>query len=359
MAMNDYFCVLPFFGYEFLIEDGGTHCCLLPRNYNIDELRGSILNRERSKFCSACWNLEDAGLLSDRKLKNSALDFYWDKDIRFIEEQVREGKYSTIMVKSMTSNICNSTCVTCNTGASSAWGALKKKSGTIPIIKNYLQTQEIVDQKLDYSNLVTLNFVGGEPLYEKLNFYIIEKLIEHGNLNCFIQITTNGSVALTSYQKDLMSKFKNINFNVSIDGTDKVFEYMRYPLNWNLLLSNLDFFRTITDNVSASYTTSNLNVLYHEDTVKWLEKQNLPYHYNPVITPSYFRPAALPEKVKKDILAKFGKTKDLLFFIGDKHTQKDDEDFEKMLTEIKFQDNLKKIKINDYLPEFCELINFL
>ncbi len=82
--MNDYFCVLPFYGYEFYPNGGGTHCCLLPKNYNIESIRKDILSGHRSDACSACWRLEDAGLLSDRKLKNSALDYYWDRDIRYI-----------------------------------------------------------------------------------------------------------------------------------------------------------------------------------------------------------------------------------------------------------------------------------
>lgn len=353
--MNDYFCVLPFFGYEFSAF-GGTHCCLLPKKYDINQIRNDILNKKRSEFCSACWKLEDAGLISDRKLKNSALDFYWDKDIRYIEEEAINGNFKPLMIKSVTSNTCNSTCVTCGPGPSSAWQALENKSKTIPIYNIQSQSKEELDRKLNYSELISLNFIGGEPLYEKLNFYVLEKLLEHDNANCFIQFTTNGSTSLTQYRKDVLSKFKNININVSIDGIGPVFEYLRYPLKWDDLLDNLKFFRSITENISASYTTSNLNVLYHHDILNWFNKEKINHHYNPVINPSHFRPAALPNKTKHQLFEKFGRTKDLEFFIGSQHTDKDDEDFEYMLKEIKRQDALKQISIKDYLPEFCELI---
>jgi organic radical activating enzyme len=351
--MNDYFCVLPFFGYEFN-SHGGTHCCLLPKDYDIESIRNDILAGRRSNACSACWRLEDNGLISDRQLKNSALDYYWDRDIRFIEEDVRAGKFSPILVKNITSNTCNATCVSCGSGSSSAWAALEKKIDIVPH-KSTSMTKEQIDQNLNFKELVGLNFIGGEPLYEKLNFYILEKLLEHGNTNCFIAVTTNGSVKLSPENKLLLQNFKNINFNVSIDGVGPVFEYLRYPLKWENLLENLEFFRTITDNISASYTTSNLNVLYHHETVAWFEQQKLPYHFNPIINPSYLRPAALPKQIKEHIFKRYGRTKDLDFYLG-QHTDQDDKDFAKMLEVLVVQDRIKNISGRDYLPEFFNLI---
>ena len=154
--MNNYFCVLPFFGYEFG-SGKGTHCCLLPQNYNINDIRSDILAQKRSPFCSACWKLEDAGLISDRKLKNSALDFYWDRDIRYIEEDVKNGKYTTLMIKSITSNTCNSTCITCNSSASSAWATLDKKLNIIPAPSTSI-TKEKIDNDLNLKDLIMINF---------------------------------------------------------------------------------------------------------------------------------------------------------------------------------------------------------
>jgi organic radical activating enzyme len=353
--MNDYFCVLPFYGYEYSTT-GGTHCCLLPKDYNIDSIRKDILEKNRSSFCNACWKLEDAGLISDRKLKNSALDFYWDRDIRFIEDEVRQGKYSTIMVKNITSNTCNSTCVTCNSSSSSAWAPLEKKMGVIPIGTKSM-TKEMIDSNLNFKELITLNFVGGEPLYEKLNFYILEQLLEAGNTNCFISVTTNGSVDLNSTNKDLLKKFKNVNFSVSIDGIGSEFEYLRFPLKWNDLLNNLEFFRTITNNVNVSSTTSNMNMLTFHKTQNWFKEQGLKYHYNPVISPVYFRPGALPQKIKEQIVATKSYTKEECdFFFGQPHTSKDDLDFLDCIKVIKEQDRVKGICIKDYMPEFYQLI---
>jgi sulfatase maturation enzyme AslB (radical SAM superfamily) len=355
--MNNYFCVLPFFGYEFHPDGTGTHCCLLPKNYDINQIRQQMLDQQRPTACSACWQLEDQGLVSDRTLKNSTLDFYWDRDIRFIEDDARAGKYKPIMIKNVTSNTCNSTCITCSSGASSAWAALDRKMQIIPAPTQSM-TQSDIDSNIDYANIVTLNLVGGEPLYEKLNFRILEQLIAHNNTNCFVAITTNGSTSINDRNRKLLANFKNINFNVSIDGVGPVFEYLRFPLKWSDLLDNLQFFKTITDNVNVSYTTSNLNVMYHHNILKWFDEHGLRYHYNPVITPSYFRPGALPLAVKEHIFATQGRTPDLEFFLGT-HTEKDEQDFEQMLEVIKKQDAAKGILMEEYLPAFCSMLRAL
>jgi sulfatase maturation enzyme AslB (radical SAM superfamily) len=353
--MNNYFCVLPFFGYEFYPTGPGTHCCLLPKKHSISDIRNDMLAGKRNAACSACWKLEDSGLISDRILKNSALDRYWNKDIRYIEDAARQGNYSTLLVKYATSNTCNATCVSCGSQLSSAWAKIEKKINIVPYPTLSMSIDQI-NQDLNFKEIVGLNLMGGEPLYEKLNFYILEKLIEHDNAGCFIQITTNGSVQLSDSHKDLIKQFKNLNFGISIDGVGPVFEYLRYPLKWNNLLENLDFFRTLTDNISVGYTTSNLNILYHHETTQWFAQQKLPYHFNPIINPSYLRPAALPESIKDQIFEKYGRTDDLEFFFSNPHTKEDDTDFVTMLEKIKLQDAAKGISIADYLPEFWNLI---
>lgn len=351
--MNDYFCVMPFYGYEYY-HQGGTHCCLLPQNYDIKKLRQDILDGKRSDYCNACWKLEDNKLQSDRQLKNSAFDLYKDRDLRFVEQDVRSGDFSPTLIKIETSNKCNATCVTCGYWASTAWGSLAKKNKVIDVIMKINPDPNIVNS-IDFKNLIGLNLVGGEPLYEETYFYYLEKLLETGNDKCFVSFTTNGSVTINNKNKTLLSKFKNLNIGVSIDGVGPVFEYMRYPLRWQDLLKNLEFFKTITDNISVNSCTSNVNVLYHHQTFDWVKSQNFTYHYNPVITPAYFRPSALPKSVKEQIFDKFGRTNDLTAFIGS-HTDQDDLDFRAGLEELQKQDLMKKISYKDYLPEFYELI---
>ena len=168
-------------------------------------------------------------------------------------------------------------------------------------------------------------------------------------------MVTNGSVKLTDRQKNILSKFKNINFSVSIDGTESVFEYLRYPLKWSDLNRNLEFFREISNNISSNYTLSNLNILYHPTTIDWFIKNKINYSVSPVYNPSWLRPKALPESIKTILKSRLDPA-DYTTFIGLTHTEQDQQNFYLMLEQTKLQDKAKKINMSDYLPELYQLL---
>lgn len=343
--MNDYFCVMPFFGAELSMNsDKIITCCLMEKDANVTNVRNKMLEHQKPSECSACWDLENQGIKSDRQYKNEAFDFYYNKDIESIETDCQQGIYSKQIIKIYTSNLCNSTCVTCNAESSSAWASLRKiKEKKVTILNS------ILDSNLDYQNVKMLSFVGGEPLYEQKNFKILEQLIKTGNTDCFVSIVTNGSVHLTNHHFEILKKFKNLNICLSIDGINKKFEYLRYPLKWDVLLNNINLFKSITTNLSVSYTISNLNLIYYNETISWFQEQNLAYNHSIVKHPSYFSVNSLPESVKTSLPNKV-KT-----FIKN-HSPEDDVRFALMIKEIQLQDKLKNISIKDYMPEMDKII---
>lgn len=342
--MNPYFCVMPFFGEEIgLPNHKTTPCCLLKNNSNIDEVRQKILQQQRPDECSACWNLEQQNIKSDRQYKNEAFDLYLNKDIRFIEEDCKKNLYSKQIIKVYTSNLCNSTCVTCSPDFSSAWASLKK------INKKKASVSFTDLSHINYNDIKMLSFVGGEPLYEKKNFDILNKLIEADNTNCFVSIVSNGSVGLSSYQLEILKKFQNLNICLSIDGIASKFEYIRYPLKWHMLLKNIELFRSLGVKLSVSYTISNLNLMYYNETVNWFNEQNLSYNHNIVNYPLHFSINSLPEEIKR------GLSPEAKLLLRE-HLPHDDNQFISFINEINFQDRLKNISIKNYMPEIYDLI---
>ena len=342
--MNDYFCVMPFFGAEYDATGFKTSCCIIkPNNANISKIRQQMLTGQRPAECESCWKLENSGKASDRQLKNSAFDFYADRDILSIEKDCADGKFSEQIIKIYTSNVCNSTCVTCSEKFSSAWASIKK----LPIQLNKFSADSISDSL--YQTVKMLSFVGGEPLYEKENWVILEKLIANQNTNCFISIVTNGSAMLTDAQRELLSKFKNLNITVSIDGVGPVFEYIRFPIKWDDLIINLNQFKSITNNISVSYTISNLNALYHEETIKWFNDNKLPYNHNLVCSPNYFNINVLPKSIKNQ--------QTNIHHLLREHISNDEKLLDKFKEEIAYQDLLKGISIKNYLPELAKALS--
>jgi hypothetical protein len=334
--MNDYFCVLPFYGAEYN-NNTTTPCCLLPYNTDIDSLRNEMLAGQRPSACAKCWKLEDQGKRSNRQILNQTFDVVTDRDIAYIEQDCHQS-YSPQIIKLYTSNLCNSTCVTCNPTWSTAWGTLNKKPVYDIISSNLLDN-------IDYANIKMLSFVGGEPLIEAKNYAVLQKLLDYNNTNCRISVITNGSSKLSAERLELLKKFKHLDFCLSIDGVGPVFEYLRYPLKWTDLLDNIELYRQIGIHLSVSYTISNLNVLYHNETVKWFEEQDLEYNFNIVSDPAHFAPGVLPDSVKLQY-------PELQGFFNEYRPA----NLISLRYEIIRQDNLKKINIQDYLPEFYELV---
>ena len=339
---NDYFCVLPFFNREIMKTGKETSCCLLPEDHDIEEVRRDMSNGIRSRWCQQCWTIEKHGLESDRQIKNKSYDFFANENISDVEQKAISGDHSIRMLKIFPSNLCNATCVTCWAGASSAWGALEENSG-----QRYVKTDKTVYDSIEWDKIIFLNLLGGEPFYETKTWYVLEKLLSANNTDCFISITTNGSIVPSGSKLDILKRFKKLSINFSIDGTGSVFEYMRYPLSWTKTLENIDSFRNFAYNTSVSYTVSNLNVMYIEETLAWFKQINLPNGFNVVSSPTYFAPSAFPKEIK------------LLYpdniFIQN-HKPDDELQFYLMLAEVKRQDALKGIDIKNYMPEFYKHI---
>jgi organic radical activating enzyme len=353
----DTFCVLPWVGKEINWNSRETPCCLLPSTYNIDQIKSDLLAGIKTSACQKCWNLEEHGLKSDRQVKNNSLDFYWDRDIESIKQDAVDGNLNDILIlKLFTSYTCNATCISCGPAASSSWAQLIKRDNPDIRLNSYKFIDvDKIKTKVNLKELKMLSLMGGEPMYEKKNFDLLEHLVELGNTDIFLSMVTNGSVKLTSRQKEVLSKFKNINFSVSIDGIESVFEYMRYPLTWSDLTDNLTFFRELTDNVSSNYTLSNLNILYHNKTIEWFDKNNIIYSVSPVYNPSWLQTRALPESIKK-ILKRQLSAVDYNTFIGPIHTDQNQQNFQTMLEQIKIQDTSKKIQMKNYLPELHNML---
>lgn len=342
--MNNYFCVLPFFSYENTNKSlHNIYCCRLADHTKIQQVQNSIKNKQRSPHCATCWRLEDNGLTSERQIHNRTFDFYADRDLEIVERDAVAQGWMPKIVKLSTSNLCNGTCVTCGSFSSTAWSKLESH----PIKYQSLDTDGL---PIDWAQIVQLSFVGGEPLLEKENFRVLEKLIAVNNTRCFVSMVTNGSIELNDYQLQVLSQFKNLNICVSIDGVGKSFEYLRYPLKWSQLQLNLEKFKNLAKHVSVSCMISNLNVLHYSELIQYFEDNELDYLCKQITTPAIFSPGNLPDNFKQQVLERNQKyASEVSTFLN----CKSDDLLDKFWHEIKRQDDLKGIDIKNYLPELA------
>ena len=337
--MSKTFCVMPFYGAEYR-QNYTSPCCLMTA-HDINEVREDMLNSRQPDSCSACWKLEEKGIKSDRQYKNESYDFYADIDIRQVFTNCKNGQFSPQIIKLYTSDLCNSACVTCGPKFSTHWQSIEG----IPIRLNSI-SDSVLDG-IDFADIKMLSMLGGEPLYDKKIFNILQRLLDNNNTDCFISFVTNGNVKLTKQQTDLLSKFKNLDICVSIDGIGPVYEYMRYPLKWADVEANIKQFKQFAKYVSVSYTLSNVNILYYDETVAWFKENNLPFNHNLVTTPSYFNINALPKEIKNQYPSLIS-----LFRV---HNEQDDVLFSTAVDEIVRQDKLKNTSAALSVPKFINL----
>jgi sulfatase maturation enzyme AslB (radical SAM superfamily) len=343
---NPAFCVMPFYGWQTDIK---SPCCLLRESYDIKKIRSDMLNDRRPEECWKCWKNEDSGIKSDRQIKNETLSLLEDVTIQSLRDNCKQGNYGISMLRAVTNNTCNATCITCQSSASSSWAKMEQKNGIKPA-KSWKMSLNEFPYELDHARLRAVSFHGGEPFLSSTNFDLLNQILDHGNSDCFVSFVTNGSFDLTNQQKYTLSKFKKVNFCFSIDGIGPVFEYMRHPLSWTKTLNNIKWAQDNNIDVGVSYTISNLNLWYYTQTTAWFQEQGINFLHNLVDYPAHFQLTALPESIKDLIITR---NPDVAKLLG-KHTDQDDRNYQKFLAEIQKQDQWKGISIRDYLPEFSE-----
>jgi hypothetical protein len=339
----DTFCVLPWYSLEL---PSNSPCCLLPQNTDIAQVKKDLLTGIKSPACSKCWQIESRGEKSRRQLENEFLDYKLDRDLDKIRDDCQSNKNTILLHQITTSNLCNQACVSCNSVFSTKWAELDRKNNSTVIKRNELDIKEL---DIDYAHIRRLSLLGGEPLFDPKTFQILQNLLDNNNTDCFITLITNGSIKLGSNQLELLKKFTDLNICISIDGVDSVFEYLRWPGNWENLVENLNHYLDITPNISVSYTISALNALYYDQTVAWFKQHKLRYNHNIVEYPRWLSVQHMPVEFK-ELLTHHDFFRPQCGITGDENS------LLTLANNIQQQDLVKKISIRDYMPEVADLI---
>ena len=87
------------------------------------------------------------------------------------------------------------------------------------------------------THLNELKFTGGEPTTSSTFWKIVEHIESPKDM--ILNVTTNGTKFNDKFI-NAIKKFKSNKITVSIDGTHKTYEYIRYPFNWRKLEQNVE-----------------------------------------------------------------------------------------------------------------------
>ena len=304
---NKAFCVLPWVGV-FIQPNGEVKNCAISQdsigNINQDNLdnilrsdknvciKKDMLSKVIDQRCSTCHNLESSqknhfNQVSNRVwyikiIKKDNLDFFSSPE-----------NFNLRILDLRWNNTCNFACVYCGPDLSSKWATELNEPQTI--YKDRLQQSlNYIDSKLDQIEHVYL--AGGEPLLIKENVSLLEKL-HVINPNVDIRINTNLSI-INNTTYNLLKKFTNVHWTVSVDNIAEEFEYVRYGGKWDIFVGNLKQLMKDFSTINFNLVWFILNYKSIFDCVDFLI--DLGFHENtfiimPLEIPNYLSVLNLPE----------------------------------------------------------------
>jgi len=161
-------------------------------------------------------------------------------------------------------------------------------------------------------NLRRLEFYGGEPLLDKPTLRLLQLLVDSGqSQNITLFYNTNAVTKPTKTHIELWKHFKDLEFNLSIDGIKEQFSYIRHPGNWQAVLENIDYLTTqvpalcgVPVSVFVICTVSALNVFYLPEIIEEFDQLKLNWFLNIVTQPEYYDMKNFPEPIKQEIIKK-------------------------------------------------------
>jgi len=316
---NKSFCVLPWTGFE-LEPSGHVKNCIISTSAigNIQEqdiasilageknlqIKKEMLADKKPKNCSGCYLLEQ-----DRKnLSSISSRLYYTKELGSVVDATLYDQienFSLHHVDLRWTNHCNQACVYCGPQYSSKWAQeLGKEIKTS--VESRKKIKEFVFENI--KKLKNVYLAGGEPLLMNENREFLQLLLKENPL-ISIRVNTNLSSTETGVF-DLLCKFKNVHWTVSVETIEDQYEYIRYHGSWNNFLQNLKQIQKLDHKITFNMLYFILNHKSIFSTVNFFKK--IGFHENsfvigPLYSPEYLNILNLPKNILTECKNNFSK----------------------------------------------------
>jgi len=379
ILINKSFCVLPWTGFE-LEPNGNVKNCIISKETlgNIEEqditsillgeknlkIKKQMLEDKKPKNCAGCYLQEQ-----DRKnLSSISSRLYYTKELGSVVDNKLYNEvenFSLHHVDVRWTNVCNQACVYCGPHYSSKWGQELGKE-----IKSSVESRKKVKEFVfkNIRQLKNIYLAGGEPLLMNENREFLQLLLEENPL-VNIRVNTNLSSTRTGVF-DLLCKFKNVHWTVSVETIEKQYEYVRYHGVWNNFLQNLKQIQKLDHKITFNMLYFILNYKSIFSTVNFFKE--IGFHENsfiigPLYTPEYLNILNLPKNILTELKIKFSNEiatsnhylknsyENILKYISNTPWNKDISNFQKQIEILDLRRKQSAVKV---FPElFKELTN--
>jgi len=254
----------------------------------MQELKQTMCRGEWHEACRWCKELEATAGTSGRTQKHAEPETLAaiNADINWFEPQHMAVNWS---------NLCNLTCVYCNSETSTAWQGVEG----IPI--NFVRNghRSLIDiMKQKGHSLQGLTLGGGEPLLQK-GLVEMLKCLDSQKVN--VLLTTNLSVELEAneiYQE--LRTWPHVSWMISFDNADKdKFEYVRDRASWEQLEKNIHTLKKDSQHVIAHPAYSIYNAFDLIEYYEYCEQHELDIFWCELTHPWDLDVRRLPLKIRQ------------------------------------------------------------
>lgn len=394
---KDTWCVNPYLNLSIHSSGKLKPCCMSRQFYRTEEgdtvsevsvieLWNSIdrkkviedlSNGVKLQGCDFCWKEEESGKESKRI-----------RDNKMYAHAVVSDNMKPIVVDISLGNLCNLKCRICSPSQSSQWiveeAALKFSDNKAKYYANdyfkKMKNSFSDDNDLFWKDIISLlsdaekiDIAGGEPFYIKKQWELVQKLTELGiSKNQHIHYNTNGTIFPDEHIEHL-NKFKIVDIQISSDGIDKKFEYMRHPASWEEVEKNIDKFLAIKNSnpnwmIGICISVSAFNVYNFFETYEHYAQKGLLIYVN--VVHDHRSVKIIPKALKDKIIDKL-KSEESKFL--PRQWEKDrnmvcnylensvsfDNDWINFLKEISMRDSYRKEKFEEIFHDYSNLIKEL
>ena len=255
-------------------------CCYFGKQYSIDPTQdvAGQYQRHRQEWsredfnetCRICIDEEKAGKQSYRQ---ASFDI------------VPQNQDKISMLTVAVNKECNLACATCGSHSSSRWYNENRRNGVREddAVVAYHEdnhkgrTTDRFLALLDSADLGKLDYVkfgGGEPLMTETHMKVLERIENPSTVE--LQYTSNFSIMPTARVIEMWSRFKEVKWMASIDGTGEQFGLLRWPHTWEKLVLFADRALNNTPNnvtLGIEHTLNMLNIHYFDRLENWYLQQ--------------------------------------------------------------------------------------
>ena len=303
-------------------------------NETIQLVRKQVLCGERPEVCKPCFDLEDQGVESLRQrhisgvIPEARINLYPNTPL----QEIMPFEFPTMEIK--LNNLCNLKCRMCNPTDSTSWNDwaevedfYKKENNFLVhsikdlnlIKKPYLDKfddnpnwWDSFEKLLPYFRRV--EFAGGEPLMDPQHYRILDMLKPYGK-DIEIKYATNGTTLGISKGRtvhDYWPHFRSVAVNVSIDGIDDVYNYIRGNGDFTEVEKNIKEIQTIPNvsRIVGAVAVQVSNVLTLDKMIEhFLDKLGIVFYTNMVQYPNVLSAQVLPNQLKEIAIRKLQSVK--------------------------------------------------